>query len=492
MSKRVLLVYPHIIKGWQAQLRVEIPMGLLCIATAVVQEGYDVKIIDQRVDPRWRSILEEELRKDPICVGVSSMTGPQLRYALEISKIVKDYGNVPVVWGGIHPTILPDQTLRNEFIDFIVQGEGEETFLELVQALEGKKSLGTVKGICYKDHGQIKDTGIRPFVDLNQQPPLAYYLVDLKEYLRVISGVGHLNFLTSRGCAYPCTFCFTGPFHSKSWRSMDSDLVVQRIKDFVQKYHVKGLTFIDNNFFTDIERGRTILKGLIREDLGIVISKISIRPDTLLRMKDDDFALLEQAGCRRLTIAVESGSERIRALLKKPIDVPGIRELNRRLKNSLLVPSLLFMMGLPTETKEELAESVSLSLRLLDENPKAKTFFNIYTPFPGTELFDIAVKHGLHVPERLEDWGSFNYRNLTQGAPWLPEEMRHIVEMLDFSTFFIGRGPFFQAYERTSLWVSLLCNLYAPLANMRVKHFWGRFPVEIKLAKLFGLYAKQE
>ena len=152
MSKRVLLVYPHIIKGWQAQPRVEIPMGLLCIATAVVQEGYDVKIIDQRIEPRWRSMLERELREDPICVGISSMTGPQLRYALEISKIVKDYGNVPVVWGGIHPTILPDQTLRNEFIDFIVQGEGEETFLELVQALEGKKPLGTVKGICYKDH----------------------------------------------------------------------------------------------------------------------------------------------------------------------------------------------------------------------------------------------------------------------------------------------------------------------------------------------------
>ncbi len=492
MNKRVLLVYPRIIRGWQAQPRVEIPIGLLCIATAVVQKGYDVTILDQRVEPKWRSILEQELREDPICVGISSMTGPQLRHALEISNVVKDYGNVPVVWGGIHPTILPDQTLRNEFIDFIVQGEGEEAFLELVQALEGKKSLRTVKGIWYKDKGQTKDTGTRPFVDLNQQPPLEYRLVDLKKYLRVISGVGHLNFFTSRGCTYPCTFCFTGPFNSKRWRGMDSDLAVQRIKDFVQTYQVKGLTFIDNNFFTDIERGRRILKGLIREDLGIVISKISIRPDTLLQLNDDDFALLEQAGCRRLTIAVESGSERIRVLLKKPVDVPDIRELNQRLKDSLFVPGFLFMMGLPTETKEDLAESVSLALRLLDENPKAKAFFNIYTPFPGTELFDMAVRHGLRVPESLEDWGSFNYRNLTQGAPWLSEEMRKIIEMLDFCAFFIGKGPFPRGYERASLWVSLLCNLYAPLAKARVKHFWGQFPVEMKLAKLFGLYAKQE
>ena len=122
MSKRVVLVYPRIIKGWQAQPRVAIPMSLLCIATPVMDGGYDVKIIDQRVEPRWRSVLKEELRKDPICVGVSSMTGPQLRHALEISKIAKEYGNAPVIWGGIHPSLLPEQTLRNDNIDIVVQG----------------------------------------------------------------------------------------------------------------------------------------------------------------------------------------------------------------------------------------------------------------------------------------------------------------------------------------------------------------------------------
>lgn len=492
MSKRVVLVYPQIITGWQAQPRVAIPMSLLCIATPIINAGYDVKIIDQRVEPKWRSILKQELKKDPICVGVSSMTGPQLQHALEISKIVKEYGNSPVIWGGIHPSLLPEQTLKNENIDFVVQGEGEETFVELVQTLDGKRPLSAVKGIWYKDNGLIKNAGMRPFIDLNKQPPLPYHLIEPKNYTRTMFGVEHLNFFTSRGCPHQCTFCVNAAFDKKRWRPMDPDLVVQRIKNFVKTYHVKGLVFNDSNFLSDLRRGRLILQGIIRENLNVLISKINIDIHSILKIEEEDFALLQKAGCRRLPVAVESGSEKIQTLLKKPVDIRRLLEVNRNLKKFDMVPVYLFMIGFPTETKEDLNESVSLALRLLDENPKADTSFNIYTPFPGTELFDMTLKHGLRVPKHVEDWAAFNYRNLTQGAPWLSGEMRRIVEMLDFCIFFVGKRPFLKPYEKTSPWVSLLCNLYAPLARGRVKHFCGHFPVEIKLAKLFGLYAKQE
>jgi anaerobic magnesium-protoporphyrin IX monomethyl ester cyclase len=492
MSKRVVLVYPHIVKGWQPWPRVALPLSLLCIATPVMNAGYDVKIIDQRVEPRWRSILEQELQKDPICVGVSSMTGPPLRHALEISKIVKKYGNSPVIWGGVHPSLLPEQTLTNENIDIVVQGEGEETFPELVQALDGKRPLSTVQGIWYKDNGHIKNTSGRPFIDLNKQPPLAYHLIELRKFTRMIFGIEHLDFSTSRGCPHQCTFCYNAAFHKKKWRSMDPDIAILRIKDFVQKYHVRGLFFNDSNFFFDLDRGRLILEGMIKENLNVLISNINIYIRTTLTMDGKDFALLQRAGCKRLPINVESGSGKIRTLLKKPVDVQRLLEVNRNLKHFDMAPHYAFMMGFPTETEEDLAESVSLALRLLDENPKADVSFNIYTPYPGTELFDITVKNGLHAPERVEDWVSFNYRNLTQGSPWLSEKMRHLVEMLDFCAFFIREGFFHQPYEKTSFLVSLLCHLYAPLARKRIKCFWGQFPVEIKLAKLFRLYAKQD
>jgi anaerobic magnesium-protoporphyrin IX monomethyl ester cyclase len=194
MNKRVILVYPNIIKGWQARPRIAMPMSLLCLATPLMNAGYDAKIIDQRVEPRWESILRQELQKNPLCVGVSSMTGPQLRHALGISKMVKEYGNAPVVWGGIHPSLLPEQTLKNKNIDIVVQGEGEETFFELIQALDGKQPLHTVKGIWYKENDQLKSTRMRSFIDINKQPPPPYHLIDLKNYTRTMFGVEHLNF----------------------------------------------------------------------------------------------------------------------------------------------------------------------------------------------------------------------------------------------------------------------------------------------------------
>jgi anaerobic magnesium-protoporphyrin IX monomethyl ester cyclase len=492
MNRRIVLVYPQITKGWQARPRVAIPLSLLCMATPVINAGYDVKIIDQRVEPRWRSILKEELQKDPICVGVSSTTGPQLRHALEISIMVKEYGNSPVIWGGTHPSLLPAQTLKNENIDIVVQGEGEETFPELVQALDGKRPLSTVKGIWYKDNGHTKNTGMRPFIDLNKQPPLPYHLIDLRKCTRMMFGIEHLDFFTSRGCPHQCTFCYNAAFHKKKWRPMDPDIAIQRIKDFVQRYNVKGLFFNDSNFLVDLHRGREILEGMIKEDLNVSISKINIDFLTLLKMDEKDFTLLQRAHCRHLQMAVESGSKKIRKLLKKPVDVQRLFEINRNLKKSDMAPYYAFMMGFPTETEEDLSESISLAQRLLDENPKADASFNIFTPFPGTELFDITVKNGLHPPECIEDWFPFNYRNLVQGGPWLSEKMRHLVEVLDYCTFFIGKRPFVRPYDKNSPIVTLLCNIYAPLARKRIKHFWYQFPVEIKLAKLFGLYAKQD
>jgi len=478
--------------GWQAQPWVDIPMGLVCIATPVLEAGYDVKIIDQRLEPDWRNILRSELDKNPVCVGISSTTGPQLRYALELSKIVKADGGAPVVWGGVHPSILPEQTLQNENIDIVVQGEGEETFLELVSALDKGTSLSAVKGIWYKDDGTIRSTGLRPFIDLDKQPPLAYHLVEPRRYIRKVFGVERLSFITSRGCPHGCTFCFNSVFDRRRWRSMDPDLAVQRLKDFLERYRIKGVFIIDSNFFANIDWGRKVLRAIIKADMDIVITRLHIAFDTLAKMTDDDFILLEKAGCRCISIGIESGSERIRSLLKKDIDVPRLLEINRNLTKFSLMPLYFFMIGFPGETKEELAETVSLFRRLVNENPMASKSVNIYTPFPGTELFNLAVKYGLDVPQRMEDWSHFNYRNLTKNAPWASREMRSLIEVLDFCSFFADRRSYLQPFKETNKLVVLISKLYAPIARFRVERLNHSFPLEIKLAKILRLYARQE
>ena len=134
------------------------PIGLLSVATPLDIAGYKVRIIDQWTEPNWEQILLAELRTRPICVGITAMTGAQIHWALKASELAKRNSDVPVVWGGVHASLLPRQTLENPYIDIVVQGEGEETFFELVRALCNRQPLDMVKGIWFKDSGQIKQT----------------------------------------------------------------------------------------------------------------------------------------------------------------------------------------------------------------------------------------------------------------------------------------------------------------------------------------------
>jgi radical SAM superfamily enzyme YgiQ (UPF0313 family) len=466
-----------------------VPLSLLAVATPLDAAGYRVKIIDQKTRPGWKGLLVSELRKAPLCVGVTCKTGPQISYALEASKIVKRHSSVPVVWGGVHPSLLSEQTLRNEFVDVVVEGEGEETLLDLVQTLEKGSHLDDVQGIWYKDRGEIRSNPSRPFIDLNKQPHLAYHLVDVHEHLEKKLGNPLLRTFTSRGCAYDCAFCYNVSFNHGKWRGYSAEETLKRIKKLAEKYDIKGLIFSDDNFFGDLTRARKILEGLEQNGLNLVITKLDIRADVLNALDDDFLRLLKRAGCLALNVGLESGSERILKLINKRITVSQMLAVNRRLKQFGIIPKYTFMMGFPTETREELEQTVSLILKLIDENPDLIKSLNVYTPLPGTKLFDLAVQHGLKVPQRLEDWIPLNYRTIN--LPWIPDERRRLMEMLHCCTSFLEKHSFFDPKIDIHPIFRLLAGFYRPFARWRVARLFYRFPIEIRLFEWLGLYKRQ-
>jgi len=151
----VILIYPK--TGIDIGATVSPPHSLLCIAAPLQKAGYQVKIIDQRTDADWCIRLTEYLEKNPICVGISSMTGTQIYFGIEAAKIVRKLtnGKIPIIWGGPHPSIIPEQTLQSEYADMVCVGEGDETFKELVNAFAKKRPLSEVLGIAFKDGGKI-------------------------------------------------------------------------------------------------------------------------------------------------------------------------------------------------------------------------------------------------------------------------------------------------------------------------------------------------
>ena len=145
-----------------------LPLPVIALGTHLEKNGYETLIIDQRVENNWKELLESTLaNKNVICVGISSMTGSQITGGIEASKVVKSVSpEIPVVWGGVHPSLMPEQTAASEFVDIVVIGEGEDTILELAQKFEKKEPIESVKGISYKDKGKVVCTCQREFFDI--------------------------------------------------------------------------------------------------------------------------------------------------------------------------------------------------------------------------------------------------------------------------------------------------------------------------------------
>lgn len=488
----IILFHPSMRVGKEIHNRISLPLGLLTIATPLDLAGYRVKIIDQGIEGRWKEILFSELKKTPICVGISTKTGPQIRYALEASKIVKQNMNVPVVWGGVHPSLLPGQTLENENIDIVVQGEGEKTFLELVQALAEGKTPSQVKGIWYKENGTIKKTPPRPFIDLNKQPSLSYNLVDIHKYSMKVFGIDHIRFSSSRGCPYRCGFCYNTVFNRGKWRGLTAEKTVAEIEKIRRQFGIRGFQLTDDLFFKDMKRVRKILQKILVKKLDVVFTKLDVHGNELSKLDDDFLKLLEKVGCQMIVVGAESGSKKILNLLNKGINVSQVIEFNRRIKRFSIIPKYSFMMGFPTETKSDIRETITLILRLLDDNREAMKDINIYTPYPGTELFDLSLESGLKPPGKVEDWISFNWRTINRkNAPWITKEREELLKMLHCSSLFLEKNYFLKPIWPTNPLVVMLARLYHPIARKRVEKLYHKLPIEIRLVEWMGLYPKQ-
>lgn len=165
----VILIYPYLSMEDDPTALI-MPLSLIYVAQPLTTHGYSVTIIDQRVTPDWPDRLRQELSKgETICVGVSAMTGLQIEGGILAAKIVREYsGDLPIVWGGVHASLLPEETVEDEHVDIVVIGEGERTFLELVRKLEACESLSTINGLCLKEDGKSVRTPPQAHMDLHE------------------------------------------------------------------------------------------------------------------------------------------------------------------------------------------------------------------------------------------------------------------------------------------------------------------------------------
>jgi anaerobic magnesium-protoporphyrin IX monomethyl ester cyclase len=481
----IILVHP-IVSHLGSQMW-PLPLNLLSISSLLNEEGYKIKIIDQRVNSNWKKELIKELKKNPVCVGVTSMIGFQVLGGLAASELVKKNSDVPVVWGGPTPTILPKITLENEFVDIICEGEGEVTFYELVKTLEKNKSLSGIKGIWYKENGRIKINEKRVFVDLNDLPDFPYNLLNLKDYKITSWQMSELaiNVETSRGCPHHCAYCYNPKVNQRRWRALKPERVVELLKKLVDKYNVKNFRFHDDNFFVNQKRTNEIMEGILREGLDIVLAFQGMRVDTLCRMKKNELNLLYDAGCRYINFGLETGSPRILKLLKKDTTIEQAYATNKRLSQySEIKPYYNFMAGFPTETMNDLSMTVKMMTKLYRENPNINIpILFLFIPWPGAELYDLALKHGFIPPKSLKEWGYIDWTDCKgvnlETRPWLSNEFKKMFIKVSTLRFLIDLAN--KEYHPT---IKKLANPYLSIAKFRFTHNFYSFMLD---GKFWGL-----
>ena len=460
MGSDIVLVYPR--TGFDIKtVSLEIPMAVLGAATFVDRDGYKVKIIDQRMDPEWDKHLRSELKNGTLLVGLSSITGDQIHFSLDAAKIVREENpDLPIVWGGIHPTIMPIQTVESEYCDIVVKNEGEQPLLELANAFDKgqPEKVKEIRGVTAKVDGKIYNNPEAANLNVEELPFLPYHLLDMKEYIKAFGGT--VSFLSSRGCPFQCTYC-SNPFLSqRRWRMMSPKRTMEELEFIRSKWDFNKVKFNDEHFFVDKNRVYGIAEGIN----DAYEWEAQTRLDTVAYI---DYEKLSKTGLYQIQPGLESGNPRILKMIKKEVTVENIIRYNKMLADTGIVCTYNFMTGFPTETIDEIKETIRMSLKLLDDNPNSEiAAFYIFTPYPGTEAYDLALENGFRPPTTLEGWSRFSRQQLL--TPWI-QDKKELMENLAVTSKFVDQRRIARLFAKTRL-PSFIPKLMGKL----YRHRWDR------------------
>lgn len=391
---RVILIqpnYPSVIRKVIGE--VAHPLGLGYIAS-VIRDEDDVKILDAlSMDYTDEEVANEIKKFNPQVVGVTATT-PAIYEAYNVAKIAKTINpDTTTIIGGSHATFTSMEILNEcEYIDIVVRGEGEETIQELLHVLEKNEDLSNVKGITYRDNGKIIETKDRPLIkDLDTVPFPSYDLLPELES----NGVKYGVMMTSRGCPFKCTFCSSSLLGQKRWRERSAENVIEEI-EFLESKGIKEIEFLDDTFTLNPRRVEDICNLLKKERVDLSWS-CSSRVNTINKEIAEK---MKEVRCHTVFFGVESGTDWVLKSIGKGISLKEAERSVQITKDLNMNSICSFILGMPEENIETINNTINFAIKL---DP---TFaqFSIATPYPGTKLYDIAVRKGYLL---TKDWSRY-------------------------------------------------------------------------------------
>jgi anaerobic magnesium-protoporphyrin IX monomethyl ester cyclase len=446
-SKNKILLYNAIQTGY-ADPDNSPSYALMALSAFLKKKGYEVELLFNRYsDDELKNAL-----KGCLAVGFSLYTGGS-KNAFKIAARIKQIApEIPLVWGGYHPTLETQQCLENKWIEYAIRGQGELIFEELLEYFKNpkEKALADIKGLSFKQDGQIYHNETRASVDINEFPRFDYDL-----YGHVFKEATEISYITSRGCPFACKFCCSASFnrnHGMRFYQLSLERVFADLEFIVARYNPEKIIFMDDNFFID----RTRIDRFVQEykQRGFRFKwKAFGRCNFFAITKDAIIKGLKEIGLEKIYFGVESGSQRILDMVNKKIKVSDVLASLEKIKRHDIWGDFTFINGFPDERKSDVYKSIELRNVIKRESPKSTIRFFAYTPLPGTETLEECIPLGYKKPVRVEDWESYEFHSFK--APWLSSDYQSFVNNISWASQFVETDPdgFSNPFVRFAYWL---------------------------------------
>ncbi|MGE0405728.1 MAG: radical SAM protein [Candidatus Korobacteraceae bacterium] len=460
------------------------PLSILALA-AVLEGKEEYEIVDGNVDDHAVTKLLAAIRRGNVeMLGVTVMPGPQMVAAVEACReIRRAHPEIPIVWGGYFVSIYPDAALNAKYVDYVVRGQGEDTLLELLEALRGRRTLESIQGLSYRDKvfGMHRNNPERLMKPPDAFPWIPYHRVPVAAYLRPsYFGRRTAAHHASIGCPFRCSFCGVHAAYGNRELVETPARTEAILRHLVSEYRADSVQFYDMNFFLREDHARELADRMAPLNLRWWCEG---RVDIVGKFSNATLEALRRSGCAMIFFGAESGSDWVLEEMDKQITTAQTLELARRIREFGIIPEFSFVIGNPRDPERDTRETLGFIRTIKRLNPASEIIVYHYTPVPQRETMYGNVDSSMEFPSTPEEWASPRWLNFTlridPKTPWLKRKTKKLID--NFELVIGSRWPTVQDI-RAPRWSRMLLKT---LSAWRYAARVYAFPQELRWAHSF-------
>lgn len=449
--RKVLLIQPPAFSNnMRGDMNPNAPLGIAYIASMLEREQFDVQILDAFIDGWGQEtrinddkilvgLTFEQIKKfvariNPDVVGITSMFTSQRKNAHHVARVVKEIDNeIVVIFGGAHPTCVPESVIEDHCVDVAVLGEGENVIAPLIRCIEADNDLRQLDGIAFRDMcgNPVVIQKTTTIDDLDELPFPARHLLPMEKYFS--AGVRHggvgkgkraVSMITSRGCQYHCNFCTAFKVFTRRPRMRSIENVLSEIDELINKYQIDEIFFEDDQIIAKQRRAADLFDAMATRYKLYWDTPNGVSPWLL---DDEILGKMKAAGCYRVNIAIESGNQWVLDnIINKPVKLDKIPQLVKDIRRHNMEVGTYLVVGNigqnAVETLDQIKESFAFCRKL-----KVFPHASLLTAYPGSEVLEIAKEKGYLIPEF--DWDNLSIQKFQLQTPlWTPQQLMQLVD----------------------------------------------------------------